>query len=99
MRGGTDIDYPQARDRGLPWGYLFDSLGIGADDSCFVFPDGRQFCTDEAYKLVYTINGEEVADIREYEPMENDRVLISYGATPEQLEMQHLRLENQFIVR
>ena len=33
------------------------------------------------------------------EPMEDDRVLISYGATPEQLEMQQLRLNNQIIVR
>ena len=84
---------------GVTMGYLFGTLGIGTDEDCFVFPDGREFCTDEEYKLVYTINGEETADIREYEPMENDRILISYGATPEQLEMQHLRLENQIIVR
>jgi len=84
---------------GVTMGYLFGTLGIGIDEDCFAFPDGREFCTDEEYKLVYAINGENATDIREYEPMENDRILISYGATPEQLKMQQLRLDNQIIVR
>ena len=84
---------------GVTMGYLFETLGVEIDDQCFVFPNGREFCTDEDYNLVYMINGEMVDDIQEYEPMEDDRILISYGATPETLESQLLRLENQIIVR
>lgn len=84
---------------GVTMGYLFDTLGIEIDEECFKFQSGREFCTDGENKLVYVINGQEVDDIRDYEPMEDDRILISYGATPEQLESQLLRLENQIIVR
>ncbi|MDE0090900.1 MAG: hypothetical protein OXP12_06050 [Thaumarchaeota archaeon] len=84
---------------GVTVGYLFETIGIGIDEDCFVFPDGRQFCTDNAYKLVYMVNGEEATDIREYEPMEDDRILVSYGATPEQMMWQYLRLQDQIIVR
>ena len=41
---------------GVTLGFLFDSLNIGIDDKCFVFPDGRQFCTNEDYSLKYYIN-------------------------------------------
>lgn len=84
---------------GVTLGYLFETLGIDLDERCFIFQSGREFCTDEEYKLVFFINGEQEDDIRGYEPMEDDRILISYGATPEELEAQMLRLENQIIVR
>ena len=38
---------------GVTLGYLFDSINIGIDNQCFVFPDGRQFCTNEDYSLKY----------------------------------------------
>ena len=37
---------------GVTLGYLFDSLNIGIDTKCFVFPDGRQFCTNEDLSLI-----------------------------------------------
>ena len=75
-------------------------VGLVVDDLCFVFKDGRQFCTNEDYTLVFYINGEQVSDIREYEIMEDDRILISYGAeTPEEIESQLLQLENQELVK
>lgn len=85
---------------GVTLGYLFETLSLGMDDQCFEFQDGRSFCTDEDYKLVYYINGQQVSDIRDYEIMEDDRILISYGAeTPEELEGQLLQLENQELIK
>jgi len=85
---------------GVTLGYLFETLSLGMDDQCFEFQDGRSFCTNEDYKLVYYINGQQVSDIRDYEIMEDDRILISYGAeTPEELEGQLLQLENQELIK
>ena len=85
---------------GVNLGYLFETLAIGLDDQCYVFPDGKQFCSNEDYKLNFFINREQVSDIREYEIMEDDRVLIVYGAeTPEELEAYLLQLDNQELIK
>ena len=85
---------------GVTLGYLFETLSIGLDDQCFVFQDGRSFCSNDDYTLVFYINGEKVSDIRDYEIMEDDRILISYGAeTPEEIESQLLELENQELIK
>ncbi|MDH5463432.1 MAG: protein-disulfide isomerase [Nitrosopumilus sp.] len=85
---------------GVTLGYLFDTLKLGLDDQCFVFQDGRSFCTNEDYSLVFYINGKQVPDIRDYEIQEDDKVLISYGAeTPEELQSQLLELDNQEIIK
>ncbi len=95
-RDGTTV---HKHATGVTLGYLFETLNIGLDDKCFVFPDAREFCTDDVYDLRFFINGEELSDIREYEIFEDDRILISYGATPEQLESQMLQISNQVIVK
>jgi len=85
---------------GVELGYLFETLAIGLDDQCYIFPDGKQFCSNEDYKLKLFINREQVPDIREYEIMEGDRVLILYGAeTPEEIEAYLLQLDNQELVK
>ncbi|MCA9827542.1 MAG: protein-disulfide isomerase [Nitrosopumilus sp.] len=85
---------------GVTLGYLFDTLKIGLDDQCFVFQDGRSFCTNDEYSLVFYVNGKQVPDIRDYEIQDDDRVLISYGTeTPEELQSQLLELDNQEIIR
>ena len=85
---------------GVNLGYLFETLAIGLDDQCYVFPDGKQFCSNEDYKLNFFINREQVSDIREYEIMEDDRVLIVYGAeTPEEIEAYLLQIGNQELVK
>lgn len=84
---------------GVKLGYLFDSLRLGLDDKCFVFQDGRQFCTNEDYTLKFYVNGEQVNDIRNYEFMDKDRILIVYGAeTPEEIQSLLEQLENQDII-
>ena len=83
---------------GVTLGFLFDSLNIGIDNKCFVFPDGRQFCTNEDYSLKYYINHQPVSNIREYVFEDGDRILISFGSeTPEQVEEQLLELDSQII--
>ena len=83
---------------GVTLGFLFDSLNIVIDDKCFVFPDGRQFCTNEDYSLKYYINHQPVSDIRDYIFEDGDRILISFGnETPEQIEEQLIELDSQII--
>lgn len=85
---------------GVNLGYLFETLGLGLDDQCYEFQDGRSFCTNEDYSLRFYINGEQVSDIRDYEIQEDDKILISYGAeTPEEIESQLLELEAQVLVK
>lgn len=84
---------------GVTLGYLFETLNIGIDDQCYVFPDGKSFCTNEDYTLKYFINGEQVPDIRDYEIIDNDRILIVFGAeTPEEIDAYLLQLEKQELV-
>tara|TARA_B100001750_G_scaffold42004_1_gene30625 strand:+ start:116 stop:712 length:597 start_codon:yes stop_codon:yes gene_type:complete len=83
---------------GITLGYLFDGLKIGVDSECYVFPDGRQFCTNEDYSLKYFINHQKVSDIRDYVFEDGDRILITYGnETPEKIEEYLVQLDSQLI--
>jgi hypothetical protein len=96
-RDGTTV---HKHATGVTMGFLFDTLSIGLDDQCYVFPDGKSFCTDEDYTLKIFINGEQVSDIRDYESMEDDRILIVFGAeTPEEIDAYLLQLEHQELVK
>lgn len=96
-RDGTTI---HKHAKGVTLGYLFETLNVGLDDQCYIFPDGKSFCTQEDYTLNFFINGEQVSDIRDYEIVEDDRILIVYGGeTPEEIEGYLLQLENQEIIK
>jgi len=80
---------------GVTMGYLFETLGITLTDECYIFPNGREFCTNEDYSLKFYINHEKVPGILDYVGSEGDRVLISYGnETPEQIDFQLRELDN-----
>ena len=64
---------------GVTLDYLFGTLGIGIDEDCYIFADGRQFCTNEDYSLKYFINGNSVSSINDHVIQDDDRILISYG--------------------
>ena len=84
---------------GVNLGYLFDTIGIGLDDQCYVFPDGKSFCTNDDYTLKFFINREQVPDITNYEIMEGDRILVVFGSeTPEEIEAYLLQLDNQELI-
>jgi hypothetical protein len=96
-RDGTTI---HKHATGVDLGYLFDTLAIGLDDQCYVFPDGKQFCSNEDYKLKFFINGEQVPNISDYEIIEDDKILILYGAeTLEEIEAYLLQLDNQELIK
>ncbi len=96
-RDGTTI---HKHATGVTLGYLFETLSIGLDEECFVFPDGKDFCTNEDYTLKFFINGEQVDDIRDYEIQEDDRILIVFGGeTPEEIEGYLLQLDNQELIK
>jgi len=83
---------------GVTLDYLFETLGIGIDENCYIFSDGRQFCTNEDYSLKYFINGDSVNDINDYVIQDDDRILISYGSeTEDQIADQMNELYSQII--
>ena len=96
-RDGTTI---HKHATGVDLGYLFDTLAIGLDDQCYIFPDGKQFCSNEDYELKFFVNGEQVPNISDYEIIEDDKILILYGAeTPEEVEGYLLQLDNQELIK
>jgi hypothetical protein len=84
---------------GVTLGYLFETLGIGIDEDCYIFSDGRQFCTNEDYSLKYFINNESVNSINDYVVQDNDRILISYGGETRQQIADQLNELNAQIIR
>jgi len=83
---------------GVTLGYLFETLGIGIDENCYIFSDGRQFCTNEDYSLKYFINGDSVNSINDHVVQDDDRILISYGGeTKDQVTDQLNELYSQII--
>jgi len=96
-RDGTTI---HKHATGVDLEFLFDSLRIGLDDQCYVFPDGKSYCTQEDYTLKFFINEEQTSDIRDYEIMEDDKILIIYGAeTPEEIDAYLLQLKHQELMK
>ena len=93
-----DGDTIHRHSSGVELEFLFNSLNIGLSERCFIFADGRQFCTNDDYSLKYFINHEEVSDIRGYVIQEDDRILISYGSeTEDEIEEQLKELDSQII--
>ena len=83
---------------GTTFGYLFENMGMIINAECFIFPDGRQFCTNEDYSLKYYVNHQAVSDINNYVLKDQDRILISYGSeSQEQIEKQLEELDSQLI--
>jgi len=97
---GQDGNTVHRHSTGVTMGFLFESLGLGLDDLCFIFQDERAFCTNDEYSLKFYINHNEVLDIRDYVGQEGDKVLISYGSdSPESIENQLAELDSQIIVK
>jgi hypothetical protein len=66
---------------------LFNGMSVGIDDQCYVFPDGKAFCTTDEYSLKYFINDKSVSGIGDYIIQDNDRILITFGGeTDEQIQ-------------
>ena len=74
-----DGDTIHRHSTGVELEFLFNSMSVGVNENCFVFPDGRQFCNNEDYSLKFYINQQLVEDISKYIVQEDDRILITYG--------------------
>lgn len=84
---------------GVTTGYLFETLDIAVDEECYVFPDGREFCTNEDFVLRYYVNGEPVDSINDYVFDDQDRILVTYGnEDPEAINEYLAELNRQPIV-
>ena len=95
-----DGDTIHRHSTGVELEFLFNSMKIAMDDECFVFPDGRQFCTNDDYTLQFYINQQKVDDLRNYIVQEDDRILITYGnEDQEAIEKQLAELNAQIINR
>ena len=64
---------------GVTLEFLFNSVGIRLDENCFVFPDDRQFCTNEEFTLRYYIDGIQAESVNDLVFEDESRILISYG--------------------
>ena len=81
---------------GVTLGYLFETLGIQLTDECYIFPDEREFCSNEDYSLKFYINHNIVQGIQNYVLNEGDRILISYGNEDQaQIDAQLTELDSQ----
>jgi hypothetical protein len=100
---GGDGNTVHRHASGVSIGFLFDSLKIGFDDECFIFPDRtpeHTFCTNDDYSLKFYVNHEKVTSLENYVLNEDDRILISYGNENQtQIDTQLRELDNQAIIR
>lgn len=83
---------------GVTMGFLFKTLNIGFSDSCFTFPDKREFCTNDEYSLKFYVNHQNVPSLLDYVLEDNDRILISYGnENSTQIDEQLARVDSTLI--
>ena len=96
---GQDGTTVHRHSSGVTLGYLFETLGIAIDENCYIFPDGREFCTSEEFSIKYFINHQPVESINDYVLKEGDRVLISYDdENQEKIDAQLSELDAQSIL-
>jgi len=68
---------------GVTLGFLFDTLGIGLTDDCFVYPNGDPFCSTDDAPLEFYINQELVPSIRDYIIQKDDKITVKLGSDTE----------------
>lgn len=69
---------------GVTLEYLFDSLDMAFNETCFVTDDGVASCTNTEKRLAMYVNGRENTQYQHYEPQDLDRILIVYGVGTEE---------------
>ncbi len=95
-----DGDTIHRHSSGVELEFLFNSMNIAIDNQCFIFPDGRQFCSNDDYSLKFYVNQQKVEDLRTYVVQDSDRILISYGnEDQEAIDKQLAELNAQTIKR
>ena len=96
---GQDGTTIHRHSSGVTLGYLFETLGIAIDENCYIFPDGREFCTSDEFSIKYFINHQPVESINDHVLKEGDRILISYDdENQEKIDAQLSELDDQSIL-
>lgn len=75
-------------------GYFFQTIGIKLTQNCLVLPDSREFCSDSSYSLKFFVNDKEEQDVAKYLINEDDKILISYGSSEQEIAKQLEELES-----
>ena len=77
------------------FGSFFDTLNMQLTQECLVFPDGRNFCSDDEHVLKFYVNDERIDDLSQYVLSEDDRILVSYDhESSQEIEVQLAELES-----
>ena len=96
---GQDGTTIHRHSSGVTLGYLFETLGIAIDENCYIFPDGREFCTSDEFSIKYFINHQPEESINDYVLKEGDKILISYDdENQEKIDAQLSELDAQSIL-
>ncbi len=97
---GNNGDTIHRHASGVPLGFLFKTLNIELTDECYIFPDRREFCTNDDYSLKFYVNHQKVLSILDFVLKEGDRILISYGnENSTQIDEQLARVDSMAIAR
>lgn len=65
--------------KGVTLNAFFQSLGMNFDRDCFTLDETSQFCNGDGKTLKFLVNGKPNEQFGEYELVDLDRILISYG--------------------
>lgn len=75
---------------GMNLGDFFSSLGMKFTRDCFILDNGESYCNGDDKTLKFYVNGEQNSMFDNYEPMDGDKILISYGSESEDQIIQQL---------
>ena len=65
---------------GVTLGYFFKTLGFKFNEECFVTDEKEKFCTEEDKKLNFYVNGNKNSEYGDYDIVDGEKYLISYGS-------------------
>lgn len=85
----------QKNQTGVTLGELFESLGLYLSDACIEVQEGERNCNSNTRSLRFFVNGEERSTLDEYEVVDGDQVLISFGSVDEPVDQQLEVFENE----
>ncbi len=73
---------------GVTLGYFFKTLGFKFNEECFVTDKKEKFCSEGDKKLNFYVNGNKNLVYGDYEIVDGDKYLISYGSSNENIQEQ-----------
>ncbi len=78
---------------GVTLGYFLETLGFKFDEECFVTDKKEKFCNEGDKQLNFYVNGNRNLEYGDYSIMDDDKYLISYGSSNENIQEQLKELD------